>query len=78
MQQSVYEIECNDSQYRKLKKQLSNILQQAQNNYPEWHNNIDSIKFYILSKVGEGNLEGRIDGLWEWYERVYIPDMIII
>jgi hypothetical protein len=63
VQKSVFEIECNESQYRRLKIQLEAILTWANSQYPEDHCNGDSIKFYILSKVGEGNLDGRIDGL---------------
>jgi len=47
-------------------------------NYPDGHENIDSIKFYILSKMGESSIEGRIDGIWEWFEKVYFEDCLIL
>jgi len=78
VQKSVFEIECNESQFRHLKQSLDDILQWATTQYDEGHENMDSIKFYILSKIGEGNLDGRIDGVGAGYERVYIPDVIII
>jgi hypothetical protein len=36
------------------------------------------VKFYILSKVGEWNLDGRVDWLWDWYEQAYFDDFLII
>lgn len=64
VQKSVFEIELTEQQYEKLKIQLKKILEKAELYYQE--NKLesnDSIKFYILSKTGEGNLDGRIDGV---------------
>lgn len=64
VQKSVFEIELTESQYFSLKKQLNKILEYG---HKKWTNidkkfviseesqrwKDDSIKFYILSKVGE-------------------------
>lgn len=78
VQKSVFEIQCNVSQYKRLKKSLEKVLSRAEEIYGEEHENKDSVKFYVLSKVGERSLEGRIDGLWKWYEEVYFEDCLII
>ncbi len=79
VQKSVFEIELNESQYKKLKFQLWKILDKAQVYYIEQNEeNNDSVKFYILSKIWEWNLEGRIDGLGNWYEKIYFPDILIL
>lgn len=78
VQRSVFEIECTMSQYKRLKNSLQKVLEKAKKNYPDDHDNIDSVKFYILSKVGEGNLDGRIDGVGEGYEKVYFEDCLIL
>jgi hypothetical protein len=46
-----------------LKSLLEKILYKGAKLYGNDHENIDTIKFYILSKVGEGDLTGRMDGL---------------
>ncbi|MDR2415482.1 MAG: CRISPR-associated endonuclease Cas2 [Candidatus Peribacteria bacterium] len=79
VQKSVFEVELNESQYTKIKKQLGKILEKADVYYREKEiSNEDSIKFYILSKIGEGNLEGRIDGLGAGYEKIYFPEVMIL
>lgn len=86
VQKSVFEIELTESQYRILKKQLNSILTSKRktvfsNENPETPQDIldeDSIKFYILSKVWEGNLDGRIDGVWNGYQKVYFEDFMIL
>jgi CRISPR/Cas system-associated endoribonuclease Cas2 len=78
VQKSVFEIECNASQFKTLKKYLEVLLENADKIYGEDHSNVDSVKFYILSKVGEGDLSGRIDGLWKWYEKIYFQDVLIL
>ena len=79
VQKSVFEIELNESQFEKLKFQLWKILDVAQIYYKEVKlENNDSVKFYILSKVWEWNLEWRVDGLWKWYEKIYFPDILIL
>jgi len=79
VQKSVFEIEITESQYLRIKKQLEIILNKADNYYISNNiENFDSIKFYILSKVWEWNLEWRIDGIWAWYEKIFFPDVMII
>lgn len=78
VQKSVFEVQLNKRQYRKLKKDLEYILNWANKEYPEEHKNIDSVKFYILSKEGEWNLDGRIDGVWEGFNKVYFEDFLIM
>ena len=78
VQKSVFEIQCNESQYKRLKKSLEKILWYAEKDYTESHTNIDSIKFYILSKSGEWSLDGRIDGLGAGFEKIYFDDCLIL
>ena len=78
VQKSVFEVQLNKRQYRIFKKELSNILKWAKKNYPKDHVNVDSIKFYILSKEWEWNLDWRIDGLGDWFERVYFEDFLVM
>lgn len=78
VQKSVFEVQMREWQFKKLKKQLEKILRYAENNYPEDHTNIDSVKMYVLSKVGEWNLSWRIDWIGKWYEDVYFEDCMII
>ena len=77
VQKSVFEIECNPSQFKMLKKQLEVLLEKADRNYSEDHCNIDSVKFYVLSKIWEWDLSGRIDGLGKGYEKIYFQDVLI-
>lgn len=77
MQESVFEIELNPSQFQTLKHWLLYWLEYAKSKYSDTQNN-DSIKFYILSKVWEWSLQGRIDGLWEWYNQVFFEDILIL
>ena len=51
VQKSVYEIQLNSKQFKILKKQMDRILKWTKRQYSEDHENIDSIKFYILSKI---------------------------
>ncbi|MBS8121723.1 CRISPR-associated endonuclease Cas2 [Candidatus Vampirococcus lugosii] len=78
VQKSVFEVQLNERQFKILKKQLQKILDRAKKQYPEEHNNVDSIKFYVLSKIGEGSLDGRIDGLGSGYEKIYFEEFMII
>ncbi len=78
VQKSVFEVQLNKRQYKLLKKDLQSILKWAHKNYPEEHENIDSVKFYVLSKVGEWDLDGRIDGVGEGFEKVYFEDFLIM
>lgn len=86
VQKSVFEIQLNESQYVVLKKQLKRILSPRykkkealeDNEKREESGAMDSIKFYILSKAGEWNLENRIDGLGEGYQKVYFEDVMIL
>ncbi|UFX83267.1 CRISPR-associated endonuclease Cas2 [Candidatus Absconditicoccus praedator] len=78
VQKSVFEVQLNDRQFKILKKQLKKILDWAKKQYPDEHENIDSVKFYILSKVGEGNLDGRVDGIGDGYEKIYFEEFMII
>jgi len=78
VQKSVFEIQCNKSQYNRLKKSLKKALSIAEHKYPKDHKNIDSVKFYILSKVGEWNLDGRIDWVWKGFEKIYFEDCLIL
>ena len=89
VQKSVFEIELTESQYFSLKKQLNKILEYG---HKKWTNidkrfviseesqrwKDDSIKFYILSKVGEWNLDNRIDGLWVGYKKIHFEDVMIL
>lgn len=78
VQKSVFEVEITKSQFQTLKKSLIYRLEYARKWYKEDMENIDSIKFYILSKVWEWNLDGRIDWLWDWYEQAYFDDFLIL
>lgn len=79
VQKSVFELEIKEPQFRGIKLKLEDILRKASIYYKNQNlENLDSIKFYILSKVWEENLEGRIDGLWMWYEKIYFPDILIL
>ena len=78
VQKSVYEIQLNQKQFKILKKQMNRILKWAKTQYSEEHENIDGITFYVLSKIWEGSVEGRIDGLGEGFESVYFDDVLIM
>jgi len=78
VQKSVFEVQLNKRQYKILKKKLSSILKWANKDYTEEHINIDSVKFYILSKEWEWNLDWRIDGVGEWFEKIYFEDFLIM
>lgn len=78
VQKSVFEVQLNKNQYKKLKKELESILKLAKKNYHKDHENVDSIKFYILSKEGEWNLDWRIDGLGDWFKNIYFEDFLIM
>lgn len=89
VQKSVFEIELTESQYFALKKQLNKILEYGHKKWTnvgkklviseesQWWED-DSIKFYILSKVGEWNLDNRIDGLWAGYKKIHFEDVMIL
>lgn len=79
VQKSVFEIEITESDFIKLKMKLEKILKKAEIYYQE--NNMesnDSVKFYILCKTGECNVEGRIDGVGEWYQKISFPEVMIL
>ncbi|MDP2090941.1 MAG: CRISPR-associated endonuclease Cas2 [Candidatus Gracilibacteria bacterium] len=78
VQKSVFEVEITKGQYQTLKKSLTHRLEFSRKKYGDESINIDSVKFYILSKVGEGNLDGRIDGLGDGYEQAYFDDFLIL
>ena len=78
VQESVFEIEVNKSQFERLKKSLIYRLEYARSKYKENDINNDSVKFYILSKIWEWNLDWRIDWLWEGYEQAYFDDFLIL
>ncbi len=79
VQKSVFELEIKEPQFRGLKLKLEDILRKANIYYQNQNmDNLDSIKFYILSKVWEWSLDGRIEGLWTWYEKIYFPDIMIL
>ena len=78
VQKSVFEVQLNKRQYKILKKKLSSILKWTNKDYTEEHINIDSVKFYILSKEWEWNLDWRIDGVGEWFEKIYFEDFLIM
>ena len=62
-----------------LKLNLEDILRKANIYYQNQNmDNLDSIKFYVLSKVWEWSLDGGIEGLWTWYEKIYFPDIMIL
>jgi len=64
VQESVFEIELNNHQFDRLKKSLIYRLEYAKSKYGETEENNDSVKFYILSKVWDWNLDWRIYWLW--------------
>ena len=78
VQKSVFELEITKNQFETLKEWLIYRLEYARSQYTKTHTNVDSVKFYILSKVWESNLQGRIDGVWEWYEQAYFEDFLIL
>ncbi len=78
VQKSVFELELTKNQFEILKKSIIYWLEYAKTKYSDSNKNVDSIKFYILSKVWEWNLFWRIDGLWEWYEDAYFDDFLIL
>jgi CRISPR-associated endonuclease Cas2 len=53
VQKSVFEIEVTKGQFQTLKKSLLYRLEYARKTYGDNYINVDSVKFYILSKVGE-------------------------
>lgn len=78
VQESVFELEVNKSQFERLKKSIIYWLEYAKNKYNSNTTNNDSVKFYILSKVWEWNLDGRIDWLGEWYQQAFFDDFLIL
>jgi len=78
VQKSVFELEVTNNQFQTLKKSLIYRLEYARKTYNEKDVNIDSVKFYILSKVWDWNLDWRIDWIWDWYEQAYFDDFLIL
>jgi len=78
VQKSVFEVEVTKNQFETLKKSIIYWLEYARSKYPDNTENNDSVKFYILSKVWEWNLQWRIDWIWEWYEQAYCEDFLIL
>ena len=78
VQKSIFEVEVNKTQFIRLKKSLNYWLEYAKSKYSEKEENNDSIKFYILSKLWEGNLEGRIDWMGEGYKQAYFEEILIL
>jgi CRISPR-associated endonuclease Cas2 len=78
VQKSVFEVELTKNQFEVMKKALIYWLEYARSKYADKQENNDSIKFYILSKVWEWNLDWRVDWLWEWYNQAYFEDVLIL
>ncbi len=78
VQKSVFELEVTKSQFETLKRSLIYRLEFARKKYDDNSENNDSVKFYILSKVWEGNLDWRIDWMWEGYEQAYFDNFLIL
>jgi len=78
VQKSIFEVEVNKTQFARLKKSLNYWLWYAKSKYKENEENNDSIKFYILSKFWEWDLDWRIDWIWEWYRQAYFEELLII
>lgn len=78
VQKSVFEVEITKNQFEAMKKAIIYWLEYARSKYNSDIDNNDSVKFYILSKVWEWNLQWRIDWMWEWYEQAYFEDFLIL
>ncbi len=78
VQKSVFEVEITQNQFTRMKKSCWYWLAYAKSKYPENIENNDSIKFYILSKVGEWSLNGRIKWIGEGYQNAFFEDILIL
>ena len=78
VQKSIFEIEINKTQFLRLKKSFNYWLEYAKDKYKKQEEVNDSIKFYILSKFWEWNLDWRIDWMGEWYKQAYFEEILII
>lgn len=78
VQESVFELELTKNQYERLKRTLNYWLEYARAKYSNNTTNEDSIKFYVLSKFWEWNLDWRIDWMWDWYKSAYFEEFLIL
>jgi len=78
VQESVFELELTINQYARITKSMNYWLDFAKTKYKTNQINNDSVKFYILSKVWEGNLWWRINWIWEWYKQAFFDDVLIL